>query len=117
MSVLSPADLRELEAHKGIDVVIGKINLVSKEIAKKSFKSTAEKKTADFINGFCDFAWKTSAIVSTLLPQSPEYTVTFGVMMLIFKVGLSARTVLSELTQSLDCGYEKRKGGDSRGIH
>jgi hypothetical protein len=49
-------------------------------------RSKALKKASSFINGFCNFASKTSNIVMVLIPQSPEYTVTIGMIFLLFKV-------------------------------
>ena len=86
MKILSPAELQDLEATRGVDTVLSYMNEVAEEIQKKTHKSVAERRTADFINGFCDFAVKTSGVIITLLPQSPEYTVTFGIIILIFKV-------------------------------
>ena len=37
------------------------------------------------MNGFCEFAGQLSGIVQILLPQSPEYTVTYGLLSLLFK--------------------------------
>ena len=58
------------------------MNKVAQQNQKKSDKSVAEKRTADFVNGFSDFAVKASGIVMALLPQSPEYTITFVSMSL-----------------------------------
>jgi hypothetical protein len=44
------------------------------------------KLTADFANNFCDFANKLSGIVNILVPQSPEYSITYGALIVIFKV-------------------------------
>lgn len=36
--------------------------------------------------GFCKVIDKTSALVQPMLPQSAEYTVTFGLLVLLFRV-------------------------------
>jgi hypothetical protein len=44
------------------------------------------KLTADFANNFCDFTYKLSGILNILVPQSPEYSITYGALIVIFKV-------------------------------
>ena len=41
---------------------------------------------ARLTNGFCDLATRVSGIVNILVPQSPEYTIAFGLLEIIFKV-------------------------------
>ena len=53
------------------------MNEIFEQVHKKNDKSVAAKRIADFMNGFSEFAVKASGIVGTLLPQSPEYTITF----------------------------------------
>lgn len=49
-------------------------------------KSKAWKVTTDFTNAFCEFSLRFSSIVKILLPQSPEYTISYGLLALLFKV-------------------------------
>ena len=79
-----------MERAKGLDDVLEGARKVEVELARKASKSVAERRTGAFINGFCDFVVKASGIVGTLIPQSPEYTVTFGVLLIIFKVSRKA---------------------------
>lgn len=44
------------------------------------------EKTRNFFHGFCKVIDKTSALVQPMLPQSAEYTVTFGLLVLLFRV-------------------------------
>ena len=108
IKILEPSELRELEATRGIDAVLSRMSDVLKQIEKKSNKSVAEQRTAKFVNGFSDFVVKSSGIVATLLPQSPEYTVTYGIIVLIFQV-CSLSRYLFEWTI-------KAKPGDSANI-
>ncbi|KIM98562.1 hypothetical protein OIDMADRAFT_56911 [Oidiodendron maius Zn] len=48
-------------------------------------KSKMGRISSEFVNGFCDVAIRTSGIVEILLPQSPEYTVTYGLLIILFK--------------------------------
>ena len=41
---------------------------------------------AQLTNGFCGFATRVSGIVNILVPQSPEYTIAFGLLEIVFKV-------------------------------
>ena len=43
-------------------------------------------RVARLTNGFCDFATRVSGIVNILVPQSPEYTIAFGLLEIVFNV-------------------------------
>ena len=105
IKILEPSELRELEATRGVDVVLSKMSDVLKQIEKKSNKSVAEQRTAKFVNGFSDFVVKSGGIVATLLPQSPEYTVTYGIIVLIFQVCSLLNHLFEWTTQSLASGF------------
>jgi hypothetical protein len=49
-------------------------------------RSRAWKATTDFTNSFCEFSLRFSSIIKILLPQSPEYTMSYGLLALLFKV-------------------------------
>jgi hypothetical protein len=59
---------------------------MNEEQERKARKTKLEKRSSDFVNGFCEVAVQTSAIVEILLPQSPEYTITYGLLTILFKV-------------------------------
>ncbi|KAH8755164.1 hypothetical protein BGZ57DRAFT_963364 [Hyaloscypha finlandica] len=48
-------------------------------------RSRAWKATTDFTNAFCEFSLRFSTIVKILLPQNPEYTMSYGLLALLFK--------------------------------
>lgn len=66
--------------------LLEKLSFVIEDRQAKAGQTKWQKKTSAFFVGFCQVVDKTSALVSTMLPQSPEYTVTFGVLVLLFKV-------------------------------
>lgn len=67
--------------------IVGKIREIHAELERKADKvGHFSQKVSKFVTSFCAFADKTSSIVMLLLPQSPEYTVTFGMLFLLFKV-------------------------------
>lgn len=45
-----------------------------------------QTKTREVFLSFCKFIDKTSTLIQPMLPQAVEWTVTFGVIALIFKV-------------------------------
>jgi hypothetical protein len=62
-----------------------------RELAERQQKIEDEqsewwKLTTDFANNFCDFAYKLSGILNILVPQSPEYSITYGALIVVFKV-------------------------------
>lgn len=50
-----------------------------------------------FVKGFCDVAARTSGIVEILLPQSPEYSILYGMLIILFKVCFRVIPLLSDL--------------------
>ena len=66
--------------------IIKKLKEIHAEQEKKAKRPIILQQTSDFLHEFCAFADKTSNIVMLLLPQSPEYTITFGVLFLVFNV-------------------------------
>ena len=67
--------------------VVEKIKEIQAELEKKSTEQHPSlKRASEFMTSFCTFADKTSGLVNLLLPQSPEYTVTFGMLFILFKV-------------------------------
>jgi hypothetical protein len=69
------------------DSVTKKLHAIWEEQERRTKKTKAKQITSDFVNDFCRVANQTSEIVRFMLPNSPEYTVTFGLLALLFKVG------------------------------
>ncbi|KKY29196.1 hypothetical protein UCRPC4_g00102 [Phaeomoniella chlamydospora] len=90
---LQDEELKLLESDIRPDNVVAKLREISDEQEKKSKRSAKVQKASDFLVAFCTFADKTSNIVMLLLPQSPEYSVTFGLMFLVFKACNFYKTV------------------------
>ncbi|KAK0616617.1 hypothetical protein B0T14DRAFT_250330 [Immersiella caudata] len=65
--------------------IIEKLLEIQAEMEKKSTRRASAKTASKFVNSFSAFADKASSIIMVLLPQSPEYTVTLGVLFLLFK--------------------------------
>jgi hypothetical protein len=76
-----------LQASVGPEQVVAKLlEIQAEQLEKSSKRSSAENATAKFVNSFSAFANSISHIVTILLPQSPEYSVTFGILFILFKV-------------------------------
>ncbi|KAH8883296.1 hypothetical protein GQ53DRAFT_753005 [Thozetella sp. PMI_491] len=69
---------------------------------KLSRKSATMKKLSKFVISFCTFAEKTSGVVNLLLPQSPEYTVTFGMLFILFKAVVTRKDREDSLTTYIE---------------
>ncbi|KAK8001641.1 hypothetical protein PG991_013863 [Apiospora marii] len=65
--------------------LLEKLNFITEDRQTKAVETKWQKRTSTFFVGFCRVVDKTSALVSIMLPQSPEYTVTFGVLVLLFR--------------------------------
>jgi hypothetical protein len=96
--------------------LIEKLNFIMEDRQKKANQASAakwQKKTSDFFERFCGVVDKTSGLVAALLPQSPEYTITFGVLALLFKVRILHWTgffflFLSKFnSENLGCGDQE----------
>lgn len=64
--------------------VVDKLPELQLVFDKKASRSSGLRRTSEFVEVFCGFASRTSNIVMQLLPQSPEYTVTFGMLCILF---------------------------------
>ena len=71
-------------------------------------KSKMGQISSEFVNRFCDVAIRTSGIVEILLPQSPEYTVTYGLLIILFKVCLLLRLLNSGTKQLFSQSSRKK---------
>ncbi|KAH0545285.1 hypothetical protein FGG08_000584 [Glutinoglossum americanum] len=66
--------------------IVSKLLQIQTEQEERTSKSTSTgKATSDFFNSFCTFADNISQVVTVLLPQSPAYSVTFGMLFILFK--------------------------------
>ncbi|KAK8035518.1 hypothetical protein PG993_010513 [Apiospora rasikravindrae] len=65
--------------------LISKLNFIVEDRQNKTSQAKWQKRTSRFFLGFSQVVDKTSALVTPMLPQSPEYTVTFGILALLFK--------------------------------
>lgn len=75
-----------LESPADGDGVVTKMKYILETHERKEKRSKWQKNTSKFFVNFCKVVDKTSALMQPMLPQSPEYTVTFGVLVLLFKV-------------------------------
>jgi len=76
------------------DNITKKLKEIHAEQEKKLNRPVAVQRASKFFQEFCTFADKTSNIVMLLLPQSPEYTVTFGMLFLVFNVCVAKLDIL-----------------------
>ena len=80
-------DARLLDSPVEPTKIVDKLFEIQAQIESNATRKPASlKKATKFVNSFAAFADKTSSMVMVLLPQSPEYTVTFGMLFLLFKV-------------------------------
>ncbi|KAI9703002.1 MAG: hypothetical protein M1820_005993 [Bogoriella megaspora] len=82
---LEDEELALLKDPPSVGDVVTKLERIAAEQEKRRGRSIIVQKSSKFFNTFCSFADKTSHIVMLLLPQSPEYTVTFGMLFLLFQ--------------------------------
>jgi hypothetical protein len=87
---LSDEEQRLLSAPRDTGAVMEKLKLVYEEQEQKSKKTRLQRQASQFVNDFCDFTLRASGIVEILLPQSPEYTIMYGLLLILFKVGAAA---------------------------
>ncbi|ETS86640.1 hypothetical protein PFICI_00468 [Pestalotiopsis fici W106-1] len=67
------------------DAVIEKLHLIVDEREEALKRPKAFQRTNKFFTAFCEVVGKTSGLVQTLVPQSPEYTIPFGVLIILFR--------------------------------
>jgi hypothetical protein len=77
-----------LSSPEGYKYVQRQIREVADQQQKKEDEaSDAWKLTGDIADTFCDFAYKLSGMINVMVPQSPEYSIPYGALVVIFKVG------------------------------
>lgn len=96
--------LAELGSDRGLKPgnILSKLLAIQAEMEKKTNRKSGPKTISKFVNTFSAFADKASSIIMVLLPQSPEYTVTFGVLFLLFKAVVTKKDREDALTKLLD---------------
>ncbi|KAK9779115.1 hypothetical protein SCAR479_03982 [Seiridium cardinale] len=67
------------------DGVVNRLQLILSQHEKQDQKSQWRERTGKFFVGFSKIVTQTASLVGTLLPQSPEYSITFGLLVLLFK--------------------------------
>jgi hypothetical protein len=69
--------------------IVSKLLEIQAEQQEKTLNQTSiGTATSKFVKSFCTFADNISHIVAVMLPQSSDYTVTFGMLFILFKVGI-----------------------------
>ncbi|KAK6075788.1 ankyrin domain protein [Seiridium cupressi] len=68
------------------DGVVNRLQLILSQHEKQDQKSQWRERTGKFFVGFSKVVTQTASLVGTLLPQSPEYSITFGLLVLLFKL-------------------------------
>lgn len=84
-------DLLSRPPSNGNEVKV-RIELLLMDMQKREKRPEWLEKTRNFFHGFCKVVDKTSALVQPMLPQSAEYTVTFGLLVLLFRVCLRRKS-------------------------
>lgn len=83
--------------------VLEKLLQVQDEMERKSNKKSAfAKKASDFIYNIAGFGEQISSLVRVLLPESPEYTVTLGMFLLLFKAVVTQKDREEALTRLIE---------------
>ncbi|KAG6353257.1 hypothetical protein INS49_007556 [Diaporthe citri] len=85
----------------GVEVKV-RIELVLMDMQKREKRPEWLEKTRHFFHGFCKVVDRTSALVQPMLPQSPEYTVTFGLLILLFRAVATKNDREEALMEHLD---------------
>lgn len=83
---LSAEDRALLVGSGGSSLVISRIRTLEQTILVKTEKEKKNKRAADLADGFCEVAARVSPMLQVMVPQTPEYTVPFGCLTLLFKV-------------------------------
>ena len=90
-------ELESINCARGLDVLIQKIQQVTEEQEQTSRKHPATKKVGQFVEIFSEFVTRTSGIIELLVPQSPEYRMTYGVLLLVFKTVFKRKETMESL--------------------
>jgi hypothetical protein len=82
---LTADELESVHSARGLDVLMRKIQQTTEAQEQASKRHTVMKKAGHFVEVFSEFVTRTSGIIELLVPQSPEYRMTYGALLLVFK--------------------------------
>lgn len=82
---LDEDEITSIDSADGLDVVLQKVQETIKVQEKASRGHPLMKKAGQFVQAFSEFVVKSSGIIELLVPQSPEYRMTYGALLLVFK--------------------------------
>jgi hypothetical protein len=82
---LDADEFESVNSARGLDILMKKIQQTTEAREQASQKHPIMKKAGHFVEVFSEFVTRTSVIIELLLPQSPEYRTTYGVLLLVFK--------------------------------
>ncbi|KAF2450123.1 hypothetical protein P171DRAFT_481163 [Karstenula rhodostoma CBS 690.94] len=94
---LTANELDSIKSTHGLDVLIQKIQQTIDSQEQSSSRHPATKKAGQFVEIFSEFVTRTSGIIELLVPQSPEYRMTYGVLLLVFKTVFKGRETQESL--------------------
>lgn len=83
---LSVEELEDIRSAEGLEVLMQKIHETIDKQERPSQKHPLIKKAGHFVETFCEFVTRTSVIIELLIPKSPEYRMTYGALLLVFKL-------------------------------
>ncbi len=83
---LSSTDRALLAGSGGSSLVAAKIRSLEGDFLSRTNAGNRMKRVTDLANTFCEFAARVAPVLQVMVPQSPEYNVPFGCVVLIFKV-------------------------------
>lgn len=78
-------EIKSIDSARGLDVLLQKIQETIKAQEKASKRHPVMEKAGHFVEAFSEFVTKSSGIIELLIPQSPEYRITYGALLLVFK--------------------------------
>ncbi|KAF2028629.1 hypothetical protein EK21DRAFT_90449 [Setomelanomma holmii] len=78
-------EFESINSARGLDVLLQKIQQTTEAQEQASKRHPVMKKAGHFVEIFSEFVTRTSGIIELLVPQSPEYRMTYGVLLLVFK--------------------------------
>ncbi|KAH7393970.1 hypothetical protein DE146DRAFT_112847 [Phaeosphaeria sp. MPI-PUGE-AT-0046c] len=82
---LDDGELASIDSARGLDVLLQQIQETTKAQEKASKGHPVVKKAGQFVKAFSEFVTRSSGIIELLVPQSPEYRMTYGAFLLVFK--------------------------------
>jgi len=82
--------------------LIKKLEVIFEDQNRKATRPKWQQKSSEFFVRFCGVVSKTSGMIQTLLPQSPEYTVTFGLLAVLFRAVVTKNDREEALMENLE---------------